>query len=164
MQSGAPDGLGGLLRAHDSASAAASPRARGSASAASAPRARNRGFALFWGAAALALLALTPFASKIAALPLACPFKSVTGLPCPTCGTLRAALSLARFDLVASVRANPLAAGAWIVVVAGGIVAALLALAGRPVAEPPSRLAWGARVAIVATLVANWVYLIARGA
>jgi len=126
-------------------------------------RARERGFAFFWGAAALALLALAPLAPRLARLGLACPFKSVTHLPCPTCGTLRAALALADFDPLSALRANPLAAIAWVGFIAGGLAAAALAVAGRPVREPPSRLSAGARAAIVGALLANWIFLVARG-
>ncbi|MFN0152360.1 MAG: DUF2752 domain-containing protein [bacterium] len=125
---------------------------------------RERGFALFWGASAIATLALAPFGSRLAEAALACPFKVVAHAPCPTCGTLRAAVALARLDPVAAIRVSPLAAIAWIVFIAGGLAAGALAVAGRGLPEPPSRLPLAARAVIVAAILANWAFLIATGA
>lgn len=38
---------------------------------------------------------------------LLCPFKELTGYPCPTCGTTRVVLSIYRLDLVSALRFNP---------------------------------------------------------
>jgi hypothetical protein len=56
-----------------------------------------------------------------------CPFRRVTGLPCPFCGGTRAAASLAHGDVIASIRWNPLVA---VLVVVG-----LVAWAPRPIAR-----------------------------
>lgn len=40
---------------------------------------------------------------------IGCPIRFLTGVPCPTCGTTRALLSLARLDLRGYVYYNPLA-------------------------------------------------------
>lgn len=97
-------------------------------------------------------------------MPLACPFHAVTGIPCPACGSLRAAVALARFDLAAAFVASPLAALAWAGLVAGGLGAAIMAVAGRSVREPGTHLGAPARIAIAFALFANWAYLILRGA
>ena len=47
-----------------------------------------------------------------------CPFQSLTGLPCPGCGGLRAINDLTRGDVVAAIRSYALA----VVVVVAGIV------------------------------------------
>lgn len=69
--------------------------------------------------AALALLAVTAASgllhlaghSLLGALPSAplCPFKALTGLPCPGCGMTHAFLALGRLDLAGAWAANPLA-------------------------------------------------------
>lgn len=37
-----------------------------------------------------------------------CPFKAITGLPCPGCGGIRAAQSLLKGDFISSLQINPL--------------------------------------------------------
>jgi hypothetical protein len=124
---------------------------------------QSRGFAIFWASAALSVLAISPLAGRIAAAPLACPFHEVTGLPCPACGSLRAALALARLDFVAALAASPLAAIAWTAFIVGGLGAGIMTVAGRRVREPGTRLGAPARVAIAIALVSNWAYLVLRG-
>ncbi len=68
--------------------------------------------------AARAVLAVTALSgllhlagcSLLAALPKAalCPFKAVTGLPCPGCGMTRAFLALGRLDFAGAYAWNPL--------------------------------------------------------
>ncbi len=68
--------------------------------------------------AAWALLAVTAFSgllhlagrSLLTALPAAplCPFKALTGLPCPGCGMTHAFLALGRLDFSGAWGANPL--------------------------------------------------------
>lgn len=123
---------------------------------------RQLGF--FWGGVAAALVALSPLAPRLAGALPACHFKALFGIPCPTCGTTRAALALARFDLLTALTAYPLATLAWILLVGGGLVAGVAALLGRGVPHPPNRLPLWARLGIVAVLLANWAYLIATGA
>ena len=114
--------------------------------------------ALLWGATALALLALVPFAPRLAPLLPACPVRSWLAVPCPGCGSGRALLALARFDPLAALAANPLAVLVARAVVVGGLVATVLALAGRLPAEPRT-LPRGAGWLAAAALAANWVYL-----
>ena len=126
--------------------------------------ATSRGFAIFWAAAALAVLAMAPLAGRIGATPFACPFHAVTGIPCPACGSLRAALALARLDFAAAFAESPLAAIAWSLFIVGGLGAGIMTLVGRHVREPGTRLGAPARIAIAIALAANWAYLILRGA
>lgn len=114
--------------------------------------------ALFWGATALALLALAPLAPRLAPLLPACPVRRWLALPCPGCGSGRALLALVRLDPVAALAANPLAALMAGGLVMGGLLAAALALAGRLPAEPRT-LPRGAGWLAAAALAANWVYL-----
>jgi hypothetical protein len=122
-------------------------------------RANDRALGLYWGAAAAASVALSPLAVRAAELAPPCLFRSVTGLPCPTCGSTRAILALARLDLAGAVALNPLAAAAALVFLAGGLLAAVAALAGRPLREP-QRYPTAARLALLAAVAANWVWVL----
>ena len=122
---------------------------------------RQLGF--LWGLVALLLVAMAPLASQLVATLPACPLHTLTDLPCPTCGATRAALALSRLDLAGSLVANPLAALAWIFLVAGGVVAGMFALAGIPVREPNWNLSVRSRAVLVTILVANWLYLVGAG-
>ncbi|HVU01944.1 MAG TPA: DUF2752 domain-containing protein [Polyangiaceae bacterium] len=48
-----------------------------------------------------------------------CPFATLTGLPCPGCGILRALVALARGDVRGSIHLHPLASLATLLVLAG---------------------------------------------
>lgn len=111
---------------------------------------------------ALALVALAPWGPALArALPL-CPVKSLTGWPCPGCGSARAALALAGFDPAGALAANPLAALAWALLVVGGLAAGLLSFL-RPLPAEPRALPAAARWALVLAFAANWAYLVWAG-
>lgn len=124
----------------------------------------GRQLGLLWGAVATSLVALSPLAPRLAPALPACPFKSLTGLPCLTCGTTRAALALGRLDLGAAFAVSPLAAAAWSVLILGGLAAGIASLARFEVPEPPRRMPRAVRWAIVAAMLANWAYLIWTGA
>lgn len=84
-----------------------------------------------------------------------CPLLTLTGVPCPTCGTTHAALALSRGDLAAAFVANPLAASALLLL----LPATAASLAWRRRAAPPAArriLAWVASAA----LLLNWGYLL----
>ncbi len=104
-------------------------------------------------------MALAPLAPALAARLPACPVKALAGWPCPACGSTRAALELARLDLAAAFAWNPLAAAGWLLLVGGGLAAALASFGGRLPAEPralPAAVRWGLGLA----LGANWLYLV----
>ncbi len=126
--------------------------------------AAGRQLAFLWGAVAVGLIVLSPVAPDLAEglLPV-CPFKTLTGLPCLTCGTTRAALALARFEVAEAIAVNPLATIAWIGLVAGGMVAGVTALAGRSLREPRWYLPVSLRLGMVAIVATNWLYLIWAG-
>jgi hypothetical protein len=94
-----------------------------------------------------------------------CMFKTITGIPCMTCGTTRALGRLARFDLVGAIRISPLAAVALMVMLAFGFFDLLLLPGGRTlrVRTSPGEWRWMVVLAL-ALLFANWIYLIATGA
>lgn len=120
----------------------------------------DKSLGLYWGGVAIASAVAAPWAREAAALVPACVFHSLTGLPCPTCGGTHAALALSRLDFAGAFAANPLAAAAGILFVAGGGIAGAAALAGRPFSEP--RLGPRARWTAILALAINWIYLLAR--
>lgn len=122
---------------------------------------RQLGF--LWGGTAAVLVLLSPFGGVFAGALPACPLKTFTGLPCPSCGATRTALALARLDVPAAFAVSPLATLGWIFVIAGGLAAGAAALAGRAVPELPRRIPWPWRLAAGALVVANWVYLVWHG-
>ncbi len=133
-----------------------------------AGRARGSGeeatvWALLAGGGAAGALAVARFAPGLAALLPSCPFRALTGLPCPTCRATRALLALAA--------GHPLAAAAWsplaILAVLAALAAGLWGLGrlvaptwfARPWPAAGREIVW-ARAAAVAVLL-NWAYLLA---
>ncbi len=89
-----------------------------------------------------------------------CLFRNATGLPCPTCGSTRAALAVADGRLVDAVVLNPLMTVAILV----GVVWLTfhVGFARRielDLTRPARGLAWGTMALLLA---ANWVWVIAR--
>jgi Protein of unknown function (DUF2752) len=123
----------------------------------------NRSVAFLWAGTVLVLVALSPWAPLVGDSLWACSFKSLTGLPCPTCGTTRAAIALARLDVLGALERYPLPAVCWILFIGGGVVAGAMALAGKTPPQIPSRLPVWARWTVAAVLLLNWVYSIATG-
>lgn len=123
----------------------------------------TRQIAFLWGGVAATLIALSPWASKFSGGLWGCTFKALTGFACPTCGTTRAALALARFDVSTALLYYPLPTVGWIVFLGGGLIAAAMALAGRRPPAIPNRLPNWARATIAGALFLNWMYSIATG-
>jgi hypothetical protein len=90
-----------------------------------------------------------------------CIFKSIFGIPCPTCGTTRAATAFLQWDLLASFAANPLAATVGFIFIAGAPLALLWAVARGPTPEFPRPIPVWLRVGVVVLIGVNWLYLIA---
>jgi hypothetical protein len=123
----------------------------------------SRSVALLWGGVAAVLVALAPWATAFERAFWPCIFKSLTGYPCPTCGLTRAAVTLARFDVLGALGRYPLPTLAWMFLIGGGLLAAGLTLAGRTPPRIPSKLPSWAKVSLVAALLMNWAYSIATG-
>ncbi|HEX2254284.1 MAG TPA: DUF2752 domain-containing protein [Thermoanaerobaculia bacterium] len=126
----------------------------------------GRQLAFLWGGVAAALVALSPLAPRFAAALPPCLLKTFTGVPCPSCGTTRAALALGRFDVPTAFAVSPLAAVALLALVGGGLLAAAAAVLREP-PEVPALSPRGAlllRVSLAAALLGNWLYLLTTGA
>ena len=117
---------------------------------------------LLWGVGAVGALAFRSFLLRLSLLFPRCPFRTLTGLPCLTCGTGRAGRAFLHGDLVAAFHFHPLSTIAALLVVAGGLLAPLWVLLRLPV---PDRLSLSPlqRGLVVALLIAAWGWQIARG-
>jgi len=97
------------------------------------------------------------------ALPSACPFKGLTGLPCATCGMTHAFVHLAHGEPLAALAASPL--GALLAALAWAFAALdlLRLLAGLRWPRPSPRAARGLAVMALGALLANWAFLLVAG-
>ena len=116
------------------------------------------GIVVIW----LAVVAFyTALARSVEHAPSLCMFRTVTDLPCPTCGTTRATLAFARGDVLAGVLYNPflvtaLAIGLALCAVQWGFGKRIeITLSPRT-----KRFGWGL---VAVGFLTNWAYLIARG-
>jgi hypothetical protein len=110
--------------------------------------------ALFAGGLALAVAVhvVDPSEASIAL----CPFRVVTGLACPGCGTLRCLHALLHGDVAEAVDRNALTVVVLPLLVAAWVVAGLRAFTGRPLRSPVVP-AWAIRTLAVGT-VAFWAF------
>ena len=122
------------------------------------PSREERQLAYLWLAAAAGALVLQPLWLALAPLLRPCIFRSLTGIPCPTCGTTRAATAFLQGDLLAAFAANPLAAVTGLVFVAGAPLAVVWAFSRWPVPVIPSPLPGWIRTAVLSLLAGNWIY------
>lgn len=118
---------------------------------------------LMVGAASLCLL-LVALATPGIQLPR-CAFKTITGLPCPTCGLTRTIIALSRGQVDRAFFLNPLAAVACGVGLLYLVYAAAVLALRLPRLRPVVTVAGARRVryATVAVLAINWAWLIATG-
>jgi hypothetical protein len=119
--------------------------------------------AIFGGIGLLA--AATVGLLRLDRIPLTlCVFKSLTGLPCPTCGSTRALGHLFALDFAGAFAMNPFTTLAAVLVAGWALGDLALLSRGRALGlEVPKRLAFALRVTALVLFVANWVYLIAVG-
>ena len=127
------------------------------------PLPEERQLLWLWGAAAAGTLLLWRFLPRLAGFLPGCPFRRLTGLPCLSCGTTRAALSLLRGDLAAAFHFNPLSTVLALAFLAGGILAPLWALLRWPVPDALPAATPARRAAGVAFLLAAWGWQVIRG-
>ncbi len=110
----------------------------------------------------MALVAAAPLLPHVAPLLPPCLLKALTGVPCPACGTTRAALSLGSGHPLEALRWNPLGCLALVALVLGGLIAGARALTGRGLKEPRSYPLW-ARLIVIGMIGANWIWLFVDG-
>lgn len=109
-------------------------------------------------AAAVALLGLDRLPFTV------CLFKALTGLPCPACGSTRAAGHLAHADFTGALAMNPLATVAAVVVAAWAVADGILLARGRALdLEVETRVGNLMRVGFAAAVALNWAYLLMAG-
>ena len=113
-------------------------------------------------AAAATLLAKIP--ERLLPIPLRCPFRALTGLPCLTCGGTRAMAALARGDLQAALSFNPLVSLTALALVAFACASSWQRLTRRSVLriDLTPRERSGLRGLAAAALAINWVYLLVQ--
>lgn len=114
----------------------------------------------FHSAVALAAAAALVAAAHLYGIVL-CPLKRFTGVPCPSCGSTRAAFLLLHGDVAAAFAMQPLftiLALAALPAAAAAVLSARFRRAATVVAAKP--LFWTAAAALVA---ANWIYAIGNG-
>ena len=105
------------------------------------------------------IMLLAPVASSA---PVLCNFKRFTGVPCPTCGTTRAAIALTRGDLIEAVALNPLTT-IGILVLAGWLVLRIGFGFTLRWKHPSRRTRFMLYAASAALVGANWAFLILDG-
>jgi hypothetical protein len=124
---------------------------------------------LIWGSlAVLAVLCsvFVPVLDLLEAAHYRCPFRAVTGVPCPTCGTTRAFIAMGSLEVGRAFRTNPLAAVFWVGLLAYGPFALTCSLLGtrRPrLTEVSERARWLLVAAGGSILAANWIYVLCYG-
>lgn len=116
-----------------------------------------------WAVAAVSAALLGPvWSAAIPNMPR-CLLRHVTGIPCPTCGSSRAALALIHGEVLDALRWNPAVTLAILAFGVGGVLApAWVHLGGRlPVLTGrEQRVAAGV---VVGGMAVNWLYLVLTG-
>ena len=118
--------------------------------------------ALLTGALLIALGIVSAALPGIEDGPVACPFRAVTGLPCPTCGLTRVAHWLMRGDVSSALAINPfdtlflliavpLFALLWVANLTGWFTVRV------SMSRVERRVAW---TLLAAAVLANWAYVL----
>jgi hypothetical protein len=94
-------------------------------------RAGTAAVAVAGAAALVASRAVSP--ARIETGPVVCPFRLVTGLPCPGCGLTRAWVYIAHGDFGAALHANPFGYVTMGAAIAIMVAVAVAVVSGRPI-------------------------------
>lgn len=112
--------------------------------------------------AVIVLLGLARIKDHWPVHPMPCSFKTLTGLPCVSCGGTRAFEALARGELKAAFAFNPLASFSVFFVAGWLVVNTLRSRRTLPPRTPRQQkrrnIIWVSSVVIL--LLANWIYLV----
>ncbi len=122
----------------------------------------DRQLALLWLAAAVSALVLRPLWLSLTPLLRPCVFRALTGVPCPTCGTTRAAIAFLSGDLAAAFAANPLAVLGGLIFVLGGPLAAIWTMTRENVPVITAPVPMWSRITAISLVGLNWLYVIIR--
>jgi hypothetical protein len=113
-----------------------------------------------WFGLVLASIALVPLWNQAAGLLQPCPFRSLTSIPCPTCGATRGVLALAEGRITDAIVFNPLIAASALLFLAGGIAAPLWAWSTGKVPKISIPIPISIRVGIVLLIATNWAWVV----
>lgn len=126
-------------------------------------RTRLERLVLVFGAASAFWGLLLLMAHHFGVVAHVCLWKRVTGLPCAGCGGTRAADALLHGDLVAAFVMNPaVSAGILLFALLAAYACGVLLFRLKPL-RPALLRGQGWRAAVLATLAANWIYLLLAG-
>jgi len=110
---------------------------------------------LLWGALVATAVVLSTRGGQAMNL---CPFKAVTGRPCPTCGGTRGVLAILRGEPLAGLLHNPLLFAVIILFLLDLLMRIVFGRVVRPRLSRGERIA--AWIVVVAAVAANWVYVL----
>ncbi|UCF68058.1 MAG: DUF2752 domain-containing protein [Acidobacteriota bacterium] len=112
----------------------------------------------------IALLAQWPLPLELIAAQLdGCQFRTITGIPCLSCGITRGILALSGGAILTALRHNPLLIGLLVAGLAYTPLAAALWFWRRPrprLGVTSTCARWALALVVVVLLIVNWVYLI----
>jgi hypothetical protein len=120
---------------------------------------------LLWLAVSMAALAAGVVWLRLGLPTLRCPFLSVTGYPCLTCGATRCAIALLHGDLSLAWSWNPLALVALCGVALFDLYALIVLLARSPylrVIDLTRAEKNAVRITVIALIAVNWAHLLAH--
>lgn len=121
-------------------------------------------YGLIYGILGILILFAARF-FHLSSIPFVCPFKTITGLPCPTCGTTRAFIHFAHLNITEAFLINPLTSSFVIF----GIILLFYSLSAFFLS--PLRLSIKLsrrenrviRFGVTGVIILNWLYLILAG-
>ena len=115
------------------------------------------------GLAAAGAAVVYPTVHRLTGLAWPCPLRTVTGVPCPTCGMTTAATALADGRLHDALAANPFV---LVLVAATVTMAVVITLRAARLLGPPRPMGAdarrAARASLVALFAASWVFQLHR--